>query len=81
MRVKVRFFGPLRDVAGGGEESVELQEGGGTGALTAALVLRHPGLDEYVGDLKIAVNQRIANGEVALKEGDEVALLPPVSGG
>jgi molybdopterin converting factor subunit 1 len=81
VRVKVRFFGPLRDVAGGAEESLDLEEGADTSALLAALLRAHPKLDDYTGDLKLAVNRAVARGPLPLRDGDEVALLPPVSGG
>lgn len=81
MRIKVKFFGPLRDVAGGGEETLELRDGATTAALLETLVSRHPKLDDYLGEVKVAVNQKLAKDVADLKEGDEVALLPPVSGG
>ena len=81
MRVKVRYFGPLRDVAGAEREEVELAAGSDTGLLLQTLISRHPKLDDYAGELKMAVNREIARRPTPLAEGDEVALLPPVSGG
>jgi molybdopterin synthase catalytic subunit len=76
MQVTVRLFAQLRERAGTAELSIELPEG--------ALV--EDALDE-LGDLAaglpvvMAVNREYANGDVPLSPGDELALIPPVSGG
>lgn len=81
MRVRVLFFGMLRESAGKAAEEIELPEG-------ASLrdVLRHyesqiPRFGESSASLAMAVNQQYAAPDTKLKANDEIALLPPVSGG
>jgi molybdopterin converting factor subunit 1 len=78
MRVKVLYFGVLREVFGDGG-TMELP----AGADVAALLAEHRERATSVAwaSIAVAVNQEYAKGDIALHEGDEVALLPPVSGG
>ena len=81
MRVRVLYFGVLKDVAGQGRAVMELEEG----ASVADLLIQHRGLGMAAGSvwdsIAVAVNQEYARISDVLKDGDEVALLPPVSGG
>lgn len=84
MRVTVRYFALLREAAGRESETVDLPNGASTLAdLLAALKERHGGLGTYIRGRNIlcAVNQEYTGREAVLEDGDEVALLPPVSGG
>jgi MoaD family protein len=88
MRVRVLTFGVLRELAGGPEETVELLEGATVGVLIEILRGRTSNntkdkeTDEGIWrSLAVAVNREYASQAVVLHEGDEVALLPPVSGG
>ncbi len=76
MRVTVKLFAGLRERAGTGESEIELPAGAAVGDVWPAL-----GLDEEPGGLLYAVNREYAERGRALAEGDEVALIPPVSGG
>jgi molybdopterin converting factor subunit 1 len=76
VRVTVRLFAALRERAGTGRRELELPEGALAGDVFAALEIG----TEPTG-LAYAVNQEYADRSVALKAGDEVALIPPVSGG
>ena len=76
MRIVVRLFAGLRDRAGTGERTLELAGGSTTADVWQALDLG----DEPEG-LLYAVNREYAPRDRALSEGDEVALIPPVSGG
>ena len=76
MRVTVRLFAGLRERAGTGREELDLHEGADIGDVWLALGLG----DEPVG-LVYAVNRAYVERGHALAEGDEVALIPPVSGG
>ena len=73
MRVTVRIFAGLRERAGWSERDVE--------AATVADVWRQLGLGEEPAGLLYAVNQEYAERSAALSDGDEVAVIPPVSGG
>ncbi len=79
MHVRVLFFGVLKDLLAAGERSVDLP----TGATVAELLERFRGSAAHPvwSALAVAVNQEYASSSVVLKNGDEVALLPPVSGG
>ena len=76
MRVVVKLFAALRERAGTGERALELDAGTPVGNVWAALELgREP------DGLLYAVNREYAEPDTPLREGDEVALIPPVSGG
>ncbi|MGA1980863.1 MAG: MoaD/ThiS family protein [Acidobacteriaceae bacterium] len=91
MRVKVLYFGMLKDQFGAAEEQVELPGEGNVGELLELLRGRTSnslmsketgGADERLWQsLAVAVNREYAQPSMVLREGDEVALLPPVSGG
>ncbi|HXG76016.1 MAG TPA: molybdenum cofactor biosynthesis protein MoaE [Gaiellaceae bacterium] len=76
MQVRVRLFAALRERAGAGSVEVELPEGATVGDVWAAL-----GLGEEPPGLLFARNRAYADRSAALAPGDEVALIPPVSGG
>ncbi|KAI8463979.1 MAG: ThiamineS/Molybdopterin converting factor subunit 1 [Monoraphidium minutum] len=84
MRVRVLYFARSREAAGGaGEEALELPEGSTTAQLLDLLRGRHPALESVLRACVLAVNQEYVGLDAALplKEGDEVALIPPLSGG
>jgi MoaE-MoaD fusion protein len=81
MRVRVLFFGMLKDLAGRANDTVDLPDGASLHDLLAYYQRQIPRLSESLPSLALAVNQRYADTATKLKEGDEVALLPPVSGG
>jgi len=79
MQVRVLVFGVLRDLLRWSEQAVTLPDGATVEELTARLRgdVEHP----VWRSLAVAVNREYALGAAVLREGDEVALLPPVSGG
>jgi MoaE-MoaD fusion protein len=81
MRVRVLFFGMLKDRMGKSSDSLELPDGASIRDLLAHYEREVPRLKESLPALAVAVNQVYASPEAKLKAGDEVALLPPVSGG
>ena len=81
MDVTVRYFAGHRDIVGRAEERIELSRGATVGTLWELLVSRYPRLGGYSGRLLYAVNQEFSTLETELHAGDEVALIPPVSGG
>ncbi|MFQ5960378.1 MAG: MoaD/ThiS family protein [Candidatus Methylomirabilales bacterium] len=81
MRVQVRLFAAARAVVGQGEVSVELEDGSTVGDFMEHFFARYPELKEMAGSLLLAVNREFADRSVGLKEGDEVGVMPPVSGG
>ena len=81
MEIQVLLFGQLREVVGASQEVVQLSDGATAADLVALYRKRYPKLEEVCPRLAMAVNQEYANGSAVLHAGDEVALLPPVSGG
>jgi len=81
MRVRVLFFGMLKDRMGKSSDLLELPDGASIRDLLAHYATEVPRLKESLPALAVAVNQVYASPEAKLKAGDEVALLPPVSGG
>ena len=81
MKVNVLFFGITHDLTGCAQEQVELPEGETLEGLRRRYECRFPPLLAVAGALLFAVNQEIAGGATTLRDGDEVAFMPPVSGG
>ncbi len=81
MQVRVLLFGSLREAAGAKELSVEIPERASVVALRALLASSQPAFDAVAGRLRVAVNREFAAEDRLLADGDEVAFLPPVSGG
>ena len=81
MQITVRLFGSIREAAGAKELAVSLDEGAPVSELRALLAVDHPAFDAMGGKLRVSVNQEIVRGDPVLRDGDEVAFLPPVSGG
>jgi len=81
MRARVLFFGMLKEVVGRTGEEAEFPEGTDLRAVFAAYALRYPPLRDMASSVVMARNQEFAELSTLLAEGDEVAFLPPVSGG
>jgi len=81
MKVNVLFFGVTHDVTGCAQEQVELPEGESLEGLRRRYEARFPRFQAMGGSLLLAVNQEFAQASTPLRDGDEVAFMPPVSGG
>jgi len=81
IRVKVLFFGRLKELAGKGEDSIESINTTTIEQLFALYAARHPELAKYRSSVVASRNQEFAAWDTPLRAGDEVAFLPPVSGG
>ena len=81
MEVTVRFFGPLREATGHKELQVSLAQDTSVEDLLEQLARDCPALEQPAGRLRVAVNQVLTEWDAVLRDGDEVAFLPPVSGG
>jgi molybdopterin converting factor subunit 1 len=79
--VTVRVFARLRELTGAAELQRELPEGAVARTAWDALVHEFPALAAYTPAISCAVNAEYARWSTALAHGDEVAFLPPVSGG
>jgi molybdopterin synthase catalytic subunit len=81
MRVRVLFFGMLRDLVGSPAEEADFAPGADLHSIFEHYVCRYPRMRELARSIVIARNQEFAELSTPVKEGDEVAFLPPVSGG
>jgi molybdopterin synthase catalytic subunit len=81
MRVTVLFFGVLKEMLGGESQLLDLPHGATVNAVLRHYSERLPKQPKLWPSLAVAVNQSYALGSCVLRDGDEVALLPPVSGG
>jgi molybdopterin synthase sulfur carrier subunit len=88
MRVTVRYFARYRSLVGKGEEEVELPDGATVMDLIEKLKEKHPVLknevfaeEDDLADVNVSRNGRYVKFDEILKDGDVVALFPPVSGG
>ena len=80
IRVKVLFFGRLKDVVGLAEETCEIADGATIEALFAELSKRNGELARFRTSLVVSRNQEFAAWNTPLRAHDEIAFLPPVSG-
>jgi MoaE-MoaD fusion protein len=81
VQIRVRLFASLRELTGEGTAQVEVPAGSRAGDVWDACVRRWPALAARRQSTVLAVNQEFAKADLPVHDGDEVALLPPVSGG
>lgn len=81
MRVTVKLFARLRDVAGASELVREVESGASVRTVWRSLAEQFPEFASYERSISSAVNADYARMDQVLADGDEVAFLPPVSGG
>ena len=81
MRVTVRLFARLRDLAGSGELVRDVAGPATVEQVWRSLVDEMPALGDYERTMSVAVNADYSRMTAAVQDGDEVAFLPPVSGG
>ncbi len=79
--MKVLFFGRLKELAGQAEDFIESAEATTIERLFALYAARYPELAKYRSSVVASRNQEFAAWDTPLRAGDEVAFLPPVSGG
>jgi len=81
MRVTVRLFARLRDIARSGDLAKEVPAGATVADVWRELVVEFPEMAKYESSVSSAVNADYARMTSVVADGDEVAFLPPVSGG
>jgi len=81
MKIRLLFFAVLRDIAGRSEDVVDLPDGARAGDVWQRLRDEHPALRDYIQPPMIAVNESYVSAEEPLRDGDELAFIPPVAGG
>ncbi len=80
MEINILAFGIAKDIMGGNQLAIQLQEGATVADLKQVLLQKYPAFED-LRSLAIAVNNAYANDQIQLNGNDEVALIPPVSGG
>jgi len=81
MKVRLLYFAVLRDITGKSEEVIELPDGTRAQEIWNRLRSRHDQLAGYEHPPMTAVNESYVSADELLRDGDEVAFIPPVAGG
>ncbi len=81
MQIDILLFGPVREMAGADTIQVDVPADATVDAVAAALAAACPRMAHALPPARFAVNGAFATGDVVLQKGDEVAVIPPVSGG
>ncbi len=81
MKIRVQFFGQLREVTGVVETEVKMPAGGHISELIDVLQQKYPALRPYMASTSFALNDEYVSREQPLQHGNVVCVLPPISGG
>ena len=81
MRVRVRLFARLREIAGSAEIVRDIAPGATLASVWRQLAAEYPAFEPYGRSIGSAVNADYARMDTEIRDGDEIAFLPPVSGG
>lgn len=81
MRVRVKFFSSFSNLAGTNEVELEVPEGTTLGGIIEEVLRRYPQLRQFAEFMNTSVNNRVADRNTPLKEGDKVGVFPPLGGG
>lgn len=81
MKIQVRYFAVFRERLGRDTEVVDLPDGSDVAAALARLAETHDAVARLAGRFRCAVNQTMVDADAVLRDGDELALIPPVAGG
>ena len=81
MTITVKLFAILRDRAGTSELTLDLPRGSAASVALESIASRYPALRDHLPRAALAINREYVPRDTALSDGDELALIPPVSGG
>ena len=81
MKVRLLFFAVLRDIAGSDQQELTLDEGATARDVWETLRRSYAKLAAYSQPPMIAINESYATADSVLRDGDELAFIPPVAGG
>ena len=81
MQIRVKLFALMREKAGTDTIALEVPAGANLSQAIAALVRHYPMLEPYMANTRCSLHMDFVGPETSLAEGDELALIPPVSGG
>ena len=79
--ITIRFFASVKDVAKRSETTIELPGASVADDVLSYLITQYPEMQRYRSYVRIAVNESYVDANFALHDGDEIAIIPPVSGG
>ena len=79
--IRVLFFAAARELAGTDKTRITLDPDATTAELRIAIAFQYPALGDTISTITLALNQEYLEEESPLRDGDEVALIPPISGG
>lgn len=81
MTLQIQLFASLKDAARASQISVEIPEDASVAALLESVARDYPALEKWLPHLRVALNEEYVKSDQIVREGDEIALIPPVSGG
>ena len=81
VRISILYFATVKDATGIRMESINLSNDTSIREMLSKISIIYPKLKHILNNIQISVNYRVVDLNTVLKEGDEVALLPPISGG
>jgi len=81
MKITVKTFATIKDICGFAQEDITLADSSTVQDLLNILQDRHPGFESIRGSILLAKNEEYCSMNTRLRQGDTVALFPPVSGG
>jgi molybdopterin converting factor subunit 1 len=81
VRISILYFATVKDATGIRMESIDLSDDTTIREMLSKISIIYPKLKHILNNIQISVNYRIVDFNTILKDGDEVALLPPISGG
>ena len=81
VRISILYFATVKDATGIRMESIDLSKDTTISEMLSKISMIYPKLKHILNNIQISVNYRIVDFNTILKDGDEVALLPPISGG
>ncbi|PON16253.1 molybdopterin converting factor subunit 1 [Candidatus Entotheonella serta] len=81
MHIHVKLFALLREIAGTDSVTLDVPEASNAGQALDKLIQQHPALQPYLDKVRLALKMDFVDMTASLEEGDELHLIPPVSGG